>query len=112
MVGDIIEQSWEIRSGENIDTPEILMSAVVLEVTNILRDFLFERVYNFSTVHEQIIKIRKIISFLYNYFGKHSDKLPPDIPQNDDVNRMVVDYIAGMTDQYATRLFEELSNKQ
>jgi dGTPase len=112
MVGDIIEQSWEIRSGENIDTPEILMSAVVLEVTNILRDFLFERVYNFSTVHEQIIKIRKIISFLYNYFSKHSDKLPPDIPQNDDVNRMVVDYIAGMTDQYATRLFEELSNKQ
>ncbi len=112
MVSDIIEQSWGIRSGGIINNPEILMSIPVLEATNILRDFLFEKVYYVDTIHEQIIKVREIIGFLYDYFVKNKNRLPVNIPKSDDVNRIVVDYIAGMTDQYATRLFEELRNKQ
>ncbi len=110
MASDIIEQSWGIRSGEIINSPQILMSAPVLEATNILRDFLFKKVYYVDAIHEQIIKVREIIGFLYDYFVKNKNRLPANIPKSDDLNRMVVDYIAGMTDQYATRLADELKN--
>jgi dGTPase len=47
---------------------------------------------------------------LYQYFVKHQDKLPPEYRlYSDETERRVVDYIAGMTDQYATRLAKELS---
>jgi dGTPase len=108
MVSNIIEQSWTIRTTENIKHPEIIMSAPVLEATDTMRDFLFKRVYNISTISEQSIIARKIITFLYDYFIAQKDKLPPDIPESDDTGRMAVDYIAGMTDRYATSLAEKL----
>ena len=38
------------------------------------------------------------------------DKLPPEYhPHSDEAERGVVDYIAGMTDQYALRMAEELA---
>ena len=44
------------------------------------------------------------------YFSKHKDGLPSEYSlHSDDVERRVVDYIAGMTDQYASRKAEELS---
>jgi len=51
-----------------------------------------------------------MVRLLYHYFNKHEDRLPPEYSfHGDDVERKLVDYIAGMTDQYALRMVEELS---
>ena len=111
MVCDIIEQSWAVR-GNNITRPAIAitMNTRVLEATNTLREFLFDRVYNLHAAQEEAERAREIVRLLYNYFNEHEDKLPPEYSlHSDEVERRVVDYIAGMTDQYASRLDEELS---
>ncbi len=110
MVCDIIEQSWAVREDNVIANPTINMSPTVLEATNNLREFLFDRVYNMHAAQEEAEKAREIIRLLYNYFIKHEDKLSSEYSlYSDERERKVVDYIAGMTDQYALRLAEELS---
>ena len=110
MVCDIIEQSWAVRGDSSIVSPVIRLSPQVLEATNTLREFLFERVYNRQAAQEEAARAREVIRQLFDYFNKHQDKLPPEYClYSDDAERRVVDYIAGMTDQYASRLAEELA---
>jgi dGTPase len=86
------------------------MSPLVLETTNTLRDFLFDRVYNLHSAQEEATRAREVVRRLYHYFNEHPDQLPPEYYlYSDEVERRVVDYIAGMTDQYALRLAEELA---
>jgi dGTPase len=111
MVTDIIENSWAARGNEakKTDKPVIRMGSPVLEATNTLRDFLFERVYNVHSAQEEAITARETICRLYGYLTEHEDRLPLEYSAyRDDSSRRVVDYIAGMTDGYATRLASEL----
>ncbi len=114
MVCDIIENSWAVRCGDKIcdtinDRPAIKMSPGVLAAANTLRDFLFKRVYDLRFAQEETEKAQQVVRSLYKYFNGHLDKLPAEYRlHSDDPERRVVDYIAGMTDQYAMRLAEEL----
>ncbi len=118
LVCDIIEQSWLVVSGvepfmvSGVEPPVragkmpaphvIRMSPKVLKATNILRDFLFERVYNAQAALAETERARKLLRRLYRYFNEHEDRLPAEYRTGkDDRERRVVDYIAGMTDQYA-----------
>jgi len=110
MVCDIIKYSWAVRGGGAMPHPAIGMNPQILEATNTLRDFLFDRVYSVSSAEEEAERARDVIRSLYEYFNKYEDKLPPEYSAyGDEIARRVVDYIAGMTDQYALRLAEELS---
>jgi dGTPase len=113
MVCDIIEQSWQVSdvaTGKKETNIGISMSPRVLKATNTLRDFLFDRVYNVQSALEEAEKARQVIRHLYNYFLKHPQKLPSEyLLHSDDKWRGVIDYIAGMTDQYALKIAEELS---
>ena len=110
MVCDIIEHSWAARGPDAATSPAIGMSLQILEATNTLREFLFDRVYNLHSAQNEAEKARGIVRLLYGYFNQHIDRLPPEYTLfGDEVEQRVVDYIAGMTDQYATRLAEELS---
>jgi len=110
MVCNIIDHSWSASGYITSDSPRIGMSPRVLEATNTLREFLFDRVYNLRSAEEEAEKAREVIRLLYDYFTKHVDRLPAEYSVcSDEVERRVVDYIAGMTDQYALRLAEELS---
>ncbi len=109
MVCDIIDHSWAARGENNVTSPTIGMSPQILEATNTLREFLFERVYNLNAAQEEAGKAREVVRRLYHYFNKHEDKLPPEyLSYGEETERRVVDYIAGMTDQYALRITEEL----
>jgi dGTPase len=108
MVVDIIERCWPSMATEK-EKPSITMSPGVLAATNALRNFLFERVYNVRSAQEESEKARGIVRALYKYFKEHADKMPPEYRfYSDELERRVVDYIAGMTDQYAIRTAEEL----
>jgi dGTPase len=109
MVCDVIECSWSARGDSPAETPVISMSPRVLEATNNLRDFLFERVYNVRSAPEESERAREVVRQLYQYFVKHEDRMPAEFRYtNEEVELRVVDYIAGMTDQYALRMAEEL----
>ncbi len=110
MVCDIIECSWAAGGNSTTEPPNIDMSHRVLEATNTLREFLFDRVYNLHAARKEAEKAREVVRLLYRYFNEYEDKLPSEYRfYSDDTERRVVDYIAGMTDQYALRLAEELS---
>ncbi|MDO8568862.1 MAG: deoxyguanosinetriphosphate triphosphohydrolase [Dehalococcoidales bacterium] len=112
MVSDIIVNSWSARGCDIINNRAsigISMGTEVLAAANTLRDFLFERVYQLSASLGETEKARGVVRALYHYFNKHEDKLPAEYRRSvEDVERRVVDYIAGMTDQYALRLADEL----
>jgi dGTPase len=113
MVCDIIASSWQVSgviAHKNNTHPGIKMSSKLLKATDILQDFLFERVYNVQSALAETEKAREVIRFLYNYFINNPEKLPPEYLQHSDENwRGVIDYIASMTDQYALKTAEELS---
>ncbi|MFR2487771.1 MAG: deoxyguanosinetriphosphate triphosphohydrolase, partial [Hungatella sp.] len=58
-------------------------------------------------------KAQHLIVMLFNYYMEHTDKLPAEYHYLMDVRhenreRVVCDYIAGMSDSYAIDKFEEL----
>jgi dGTPase len=110
LVCDIIDCSWPVSGNGSAASPTIGMSPEVLRATNILRQFLFDKVYYPSLAGEEAVRAGKALRLLYSYFLKHEDRLPPEFASlPDDRERKVVDYVAGMTDQYALRLAEGMS---
>jgi dGTPase len=105
MVSDIIKSSWEARTALAKSKNMIRMSPPVLAAANIMRDFLFDKVYIPSSKNADAVKAQKAVILLWKYFIKHEKELPAEIRLlNDTKERGVADYIAGMTDQYALRL--------
>ena len=110
LVCDIIDCSWPVSGNGNLTNPTIGMSPEVIRATNILRQFLFDKVYYPSLTEEEAVKAGKVLRLLYSHFLKHEDRLPREFASlPDNKERKVIDYIAGMTDQYALRLAEEIS---
>ena len=113
MVCDIIAHSWQVSGAVAVKKETdlgISMSPRVLKATNVLRDYLFDRVYNVQSALAEAEKAREVVRYLYDYFLKHSKKLPPEYLLHSDTKwRGVTDYIAGMSDQYALKTAEELS---
>ena len=112
IVHDIVDYSWAAR-GEDLTSkqtqPIIGMSTPVNEAMSILREFLFERVYKPSSVEEDSKRAKEVVRLLYQYFIEHEEKLPGEYAlRGEPLDRRVVDYIAGMTDQYALRITGEL----
>jgi dGTPase len=81
------------------------MSPSVLKAANILHEFLFQKVYLVSANCTEAHKSRDILRFLYQYFCSHPENLPPGYSGG----RGVVDFIAGMTDQYAISQAKDIS---
>lgn len=110
LVCDIIDCSWPVSGHGSAANPTIGMTPDVVEATNTLRQFLFDRVYYPSLAREDAVKAVKVLRLLYSYFLEHEDELPREFAAlPDSKERKVVDYVAGMTDQYALRLAEEVS---
>ena len=110
LVCDIVSYSWVISGKGGVGESGIGMNLSVLQATNELRQFLFDKVYRPSLKSEGAKKAKKAMQLLYSYFMRHEDKLPREFGLlNDGKERKVADYIAGMTDQYASRLAEEIS---
>jgi len=109
MVCDIIQCSWPVRSAGVLPEPAISMSPLITSATEQLRQFLFDRVYNVQSAEKDTGRARRIVRRLYRYFLNHADELPVEFGyRGDGVERRVVDYIAGMTDQFATDLARKL----
>lgn len=103
MVKDIIYNS------EGRDS--VAMSQEVRQATEQLRDFMFQRVYLDCLAKSEEDKAMYILEELFFYFIKNPNRLPAEYHKQIPVygeEQAVCDYIAGMTDRYAMRIFYEL----
>ena len=106
LIHDIIIHS----EGKN----DILMSPEVEAAMMGLRRFMFQSVYTNPTAKGQEAKAEKLVEHLYEYYMEHSEKLPKKYlammdKHGDSLTRIVCDYIAGMTDHYATDMFRSIA---
>lgn len=94
----------------NLDaTDEIKMSPAIQAATDKLRDFMFENVYVGSEAKREEDKACHVVQHLYRHFMEHAELLPAEYRQrtgSEDTDRVVCDYIAGMTDNFAIRIYQ------
>lgn len=92
------------------DLDDITLSPEVGGALAELRNFLFERVYKRSSAKQEEPKAFKLVAYLFDYYSEHFDEVPGEYKHNaDDRNVLVADYVAGMTDRYAVRVFEDIA---
>ncbi|MCL4465845.1 MAG: deoxyguanosinetriphosphate triphosphohydrolase [Chloroflexi bacterium] len=133
MVCDAIDHSWEAvraaeqSAGQSRQECADLLAAVgeaaqdgralvamgprVLEATNALREFLFVRVYRDSPAKAEEKKVQALMERLYQHFCARPQAMPEEFrrnPRGETPERLVCDYLAGMTDMYAVRVFQDL----
>ncbi|MEW6675530.1 MAG: deoxyguanosinetriphosphate triphosphohydrolase [Nitrospirota bacterium] len=104
MVKDLVYHS--LRT----DLERLCMSEDVASATYILRDFLFENVYESDMIIKEFKKAKKILRDLYAYYLEHIEEIFADIPKEEKINKhhMVCDFVAGMTDSFALTTYERL----
>ena len=103
MVLDVITSSKNVVNAGGKGA--IMMSPGVLAAANILREFLFTRVYEPHSVGGPADEARKTVKTLYRHFSLHSEGIPGDFFRHgDDAAQWATDYIAGMTDHFAAGL--------
>ncbi len=97
-----------VRESESAET--IRMSPRVWDAMMDLRSFLFDHVYLSPSAKIEEPKAFGVVERLFMHYLEHPEGLPeesaPATP--DDIVQRVTDYIAGMTDRYATRVYESL----
>lgn len=93
------------------DKNDIIMSAEVEEAMIDLRKFMFENVYKNPVAKGEEVKAKAMIEQLFFFYMEHIEFLPGKylrmLEEGEKKERIVCDYIAGMTDQYAITKFSE-----
>ena len=91
------------------DLSEIRMSEPVLAAVLDLRAFLFEAVYENTTATAEFKKAADILTGLWEKVRERpEDFLDVRTVEQDGLDAAARDFVAGMTDRYAVRLFEQL----
>jgi dGTPase len=101
MVRDVIEATL---AG---DYEAIRMSAEVLEALEALRTYMFENMYFIPAVRDEFVKAQRILTALFEYVVAQPDEFL-DMKSEEPVERLAIDFIAGMTDRYALNLYARL----
>ncbi len=96
MINDIILNS--------ANSPKVSMSDECWHYTTMLREWMFKNIYTDSPAKLEEKKSARIVCELFKYYRDFLDNKVP----HDKIEQVVVDYIAGMTDQYAIEKFKEL----
>jgi len=106
----LVRSLVETSIGKN----DILLPPGLAGVLRELRSYLFENVYVNQLHQKERNKIQGMLKLLYEYYLSNPDELPDDLRQRAQSGtgmrgaRVVADYIAGMTDRFATKRFEEV----
>lgn len=92
-------------------TADIHMSPEIEAAMRGLRSFMFEHVYKNPVAKGEEVKAKELLRRLFAFYIEHLSELPAHylqmIEMGEATDRVVCDYIAGMTDQYATAKFEQ-----
>lgn len=97
----------------SMDKPKISMSEEFEEALFGIRKFMFAHVYKNPVAKAEEKKAQDMIRRLLDYYMSHPESLPESYlkgmeARNESTERAVIDYVAGMTDQYAIMKFTEI----
>ena len=101
LITSLIENSGE----------KLAMDEATAEKYEQLHKFMYDFVYIGSAAKVEEGKVELILSSLYNYFLGNIAAMQPayiDIAEREGVHRAVTDYISGMSDDYAVKVFEDI----
>ena len=92
---------------------QILMSENVEKAMFDLRKFMFAHVYTNPVAKGQEKKAEEVVMELFQYYQRHVEILPKEYiylieEKGESEERVVCDYIAGMTDRYAISKYKEI----
>ena len=120
MVNDIIINSNKNIINNNIKdindvfsnkTFLISMSKKMKNDSVLIKNFLYDNVYNHLKLKQKRNEVENIITKLFDYYLKNFDQLPKDWSlqkKEESENRIICDYISGMTDRYASKLYKSI----
>jgi dGTPase len=118
LVSDIVDYNWRVATGDGETWREAVgngmaigISPKTLELFNGLREYMFANVYTASDAKEDNPKTVFVIHALFEHFCRKPEEMPAefqDNPRDEPPERRVADYIAGMTDRYAVKVFEQI----
>ncbi|SNS73506.1 deoxyguanosinetriphosphate triphosphohydrolase [Tropicimonas sediminicola] len=98
----------DAQAVRELGRPVIRFSQRVWQEIEVIRSFLFTRMYRAPSVMEERARVTQVIEALFPLYMRRPDLLPVD--WQDDIERagdetalarIVADYIAGMTDRFA-----------
>lgn len=101
MITDLVEHSAE---GEMHFSPD------VEDAYHLLKDFMYSTVYVDKQAKREEKKVDKVVEELYSRLCDDPSLMPNfymQIAYTEGIDRAVVDYISGMSDHFAIRLFED-----
>ncbi len=118
---DIIDSLVRDLVKNSIERPYLSISPHVLEALKSLLDFNYQTIYFAPVKQQQNAKIEKMFRLMFETFlddvkqGKTTSRIFKDCPNilNDNFRkqtpeaRIIIDYIAGMTDDYFLNTFKE-----
>jgi dGTPase len=112
MVRNLIVETLQAGDGR------IHVSEKMLRAITDLRMFLYENVYRYYRVHNEFEKAQRVIRDLYGYFMENGlgrfdgSRWEPEGSKTwsdeQQAHRHVCDFIAGMTDRYAMRIYDQI----
>jgi dGTPase len=101
LVTDLVDHS--------ADLPRVRLSDDVFHALDTMRDFMFERVYLRDEARSEQEKAIALVRTLFAHYLDHPDEVPEEYHRAPgDLPTRIADYIAGMTDRYALRVYEQL----
>ncbi len=113
LVGGLVEHSLGSLRRHGITTvaevracPEqvIALAPSQREAKEGLEAWLFSHLYRHHVINRTFHRAKRILRELFTFFTDHPDTLPPEFTlrvESDGLERVVADYIAGMTDRFA-----------
>ena len=122
MISDIIinikknielEQVTNLRQIRSLKKPIVNFSNEMKSNVESVRNFLSERMYSHESIIDMSKNAHQIVTFLYNFLinadHRTLNELKIDLNRDDSKNRIICDFIAGMTDNYARTIYEKYS---
>ncbi len=97
---------------ENSEGDRLAFSPEVQKAYDDLLEFLFANIYRNPTVKSEESKAESMIKYLFEYYLLETERIPEQylsVREQEGDERAITDYIASMSDHYATGIFMGLT---
>tara|TARA_B100001094_G_scaffold323730_1_gene375128 strand:+ start:39 stop:1178 length:1140 start_codon:yes stop_codon:yes gene_type:complete len=108
-----LEKITSLEQVRSLKKPIVNFSNEMKSKVESVRKFLSERMYGHDSINLMSKNAHEVINFLFGFLINTEDsilnELKIDLKKDDSKNRIVCDFIAGMTDNYARNIFNKYS---
>jgi dGTPase len=117
LVDDLVKETQrrlEEFSPSNIEdvrhgSPMVSFSPSMREQASAMKKFLFKNLYRHPQVQSVTSESADMVKVLFKHFQQFPHDLPEGFRPEDDLQRRISHYIAGMTDRFANKEFHKLT---